>query len=254
MAAGYTGHDISRVMPLLAGMLYVFGWEPDMRGLVMVPGLAHFALQQATSAGLTVEGGAAAFHEAGEMIGETERLVEVASLVPFDMYVASPSYMWYWLTSALEMIEEGSAARPSPVRFALLAGEPLSEELREELESFFVEVGSPGVKILECYGAAELRAAFPECDERTGMHLDPEFFFWEVLDPDTMDPVRWGEPGVLCFSHIGWRGTVLLRYWTGDLIEGGVTWDKCPRCGLTLPVLRPPVGRLGGAASLQNEW
>ena len=47
----YTGHDISRVMPHLAGMLYVFGWEPDMRGLAMVPGLAHFALQQATCAG-----------------------------------------------------------------------------------------------------------------------------------------------------------------------------------------------------------
>ena len=81
---------------------------------------------------------------------------------------------------------------------------------------------------MECYGAAELRAAFPECDERTGMHLDPEFYFWEVLDPHTMDPVRWGEPGVLCFSHIGWRA----RF---SCATGPVTSSKAGSPGTSAP-------------------
>jgi phenylacetate-coenzyme A ligase PaaK-like adenylate-forming protein len=29
----------------------------------------------------------------------------------------------------------------------------------------------------------------------------------------------------------------------GDLIQGGVVWEKCSKCGLTLPILRPPIGR-----------
>ena len=31
--ATYTNHDIKNVMPWIAGMLYLFGWEPTMRGL-----------------------------------------------------------------------------------------------------------------------------------------------------------------------------------------------------------------------------
>jgi len=125
----------------------------------------------------------------------------------------------------------------------VLAAEPLSTEYRDKLKAQFEKIGSPEVKIIEGYGSTELRAAFFECGEQTGLHLNPEFYFWEVLDPETREPVKWGEPGVLCFSHIDWRGTSLLRYWMGDLIQGGVTWEKCSSCGLTLPVLRPPIGR-----------
>jgi phenylacetate-coenzyme A ligase PaaK-like adenylate-forming protein len=253
LAAGYTEHDSFRVMPVLASMLYLFGWEPGMRGLAMAPGLPHFAVQLAVAAGLTVEGGTAAFVEAWDTVRETERLAEIASRLPFDMFLASPSYMGFWLGCALEMMDEDPEMNLSQVRFALLPGEPLPGERREELKGLFEQVGSHGVEVLECYGSSELRAAFPECGEGAGIHLDPEYYFWEVLDPDTMEPVGWGEPGVLCFSHVGWRGTVLLRYWTGDIAERGVTWDRCPRCGLTFPVLRPPVGRLKGVAPFLND-
>ena len=164
-------------------------------------------------------------------------------MLPFDMYIAIPSYMTYWLKTAIAMIEGGMAMKPEPVKYAVLAAEPLSEEYRDKLKGQFEQIGSPEVKIIEGYGSTELKAAFFECDERTNLHLNPEFYFWEVLDPETREPVKWGEPGVLCFSHIDWRGTVLLRYWMGDLIQGGVAWGKCPKCGLTMPILRPPIGR-----------
>jgi phenylacetate-coenzyme A ligase PaaK-like adenylate-forming protein len=167
----------------------------------------------------------------------------IASMMPFDMYIAIPSYMTYWLKTAIEMIEGGIAKKPDPVKYAVLAAEPLSDEYRDKLKDQFEKIGSPDVKIIEGYGSTELRAAFFECDEKSGMHLNPEYFYWEVLDPETKEPVPWGEPGVLVFSHIDWRGSVLLRYWMGDLIQGGVTWEKCPKCGFTLPILRPPIGR-----------
>ncbi len=240
--ATYTNHDMKNVIPYLAGMLYLFGWEPKMRGLNMFPGLPHLAFFQVVFAELTVDHGASLFHTCGGKAIPTEKQVVIASMLPFDMYIAIPSYMTYWLKTAAQLIEMG-VPKPAPVKFAVLAAEPLSDEYRDKLKDQFEKIGSPDVKIIEGYGSTELRAAFFECGEKTGLHLNPEFYFWEVLDPETKEPVKWGEPGVLCFSHINWRGTVLLRYWMGDLIQGGVVWDKCLSCGLTMPILRPPIGR-----------
>ena len=50
--------------------------------------------------------------------------------MPFDMYIAIPSYMTYWLKTAIAMIEGGIAQKPEPVKFAVLAAEPLSDELQ----------------------------------------------------------------------------------------------------------------------------
>jgi len=241
--ATYTNHDIKNVMPWIAGMLYLFGWEPTMRGLNMFPALPHLAFFQVVFAEFVCDHGSAIFHTCGGKAIPTEKQVVIAGMMPFDMYIAIPSYMTYWLKTAAEMIEGGMVPKPEPVKYAVLAAEPLSDEYRSKLKEQFERIGSPDVKIIEGYGSTELRAAFFECDEKSQMHLNPEFYFWEVLDPETREPVKWGEPGVLCFSHIGWRGTVLLRYWMGDLIQGGVTWEKCSHCGLTLPILRPPIGR-----------
>jgi phenylacetate-CoA ligase len=69
-----------------------------------------------------------------------------------------------------------------------------------------------------------------------------ENFFWEVLDPETKEPVDEGKPGVLTFSHIGWRGTVFIRYFTGDLING-IVWNRCEKCGFIIPRIITPMCR-----------
>jgi len=241
--ATYTYHDIKNVIPHIASMLYLFGWEPTMRGFNMFPALPHLAYFQVCFAELMVDNGLSMFHTCGGKAIPTEKQVVIAGMMPFDMYIAIPSYMTYWLKTAAQMIEMG-VPKPDPVKYAVMAAEPLSDEYRDKLKEQFATIGSPDVKIIEGYGSTELRAAFFECGEKTKMHLNPEFYFWEVLDPETKEPVKnWGDPGVLCFSHIDWRGTVFLRYWMGDLIQGGVTWEKCKHCGLTLPILRPPIGR-----------
>ena len=84
---------------------------------------------------------------------------------------------------------------------------------------------------------------FHECSEGAGIHLNPKYYYWELLHPETRQPVAPGEPGVLVFSHVGWRGTVLIRYWTGDLIKGGMRWERCEHCGYTFPRIFPPICR-----------
>ena len=89
----------------------------------------------------------------------------------------------------------------------------------------------------------ELKWVCTECSEGSGLHLNPKYYYWELLHPETREPVAPGEPGVLVFSHIGWRGTVLVRFWTGDLIKGGARWDRCSHCGYMFPRIFPPICR-----------
>jgi phenylacetate-CoA ligase len=93
--------------------------------------------------------------------------------------------------------------------------------------------------------STELKSGgFRECDEGTGLHVDPQHFFIELIDPETKMPAEPGRPGVLVWSHIDWHGTVILRYWSGDIIEGGVSYGTCPGCGLVVPRLFQPFRRL----------
>ena len=89
----------------------------------------------------------------------------------------------------------------------------------------------------------EMKWGFLECRETSGIHLNPRYYYWELLDPETREPVPEGAPGVLVFSHIDWRGTVLIRYWTGDLVKGGMRWTRCHHCGYTFPKIYPPICR-----------
>ena len=63
----------------------------------------------------------------------------------------------------------------------------------------------------------------------------------EIVDPKTGEPVGEGQPGEIVFTPLDARGTVVLRYRTGDLIEGGLVYEPCPHCGRHLPRL---VGRI----------
>ena len=99
------------------------------------------------------------------------------------------------------------------------------------------------MKVVQSYGMTEFKWVFYECSEGSGIHLNPKYYYWELLHPDTLQPVPPGEPGVLVFSHVGWRGTALIRYWTGDLIRGGMRWDRCATCGYTFPRIFPPISR-----------
>ena len=55
----------------------------------------------------------------------------------------------------------------------------------------------------------------------------------EIIDPDTGKTLGEGEPGEIVFTPLTSRGSVVLRYRTGDLISGGLTYLPCPGCGRT---------------------
>ena len=217
-----------------------FRW--DDRKLSIFPGAPHVAFYAPVIAKILV--GTPSFETFGGAVIPTERQITMFAAGGFQTLLAIPSYLVYWLRRAIEMQRQGKVGPLKRLRRVVLGAEPVSEPLREHIVQLAAEAGAePPLKILQTAGMTEMKWTFMECTERGGVHLNPKYYYWELLHPETRQPVGPGEPGVLVFTHIGWRGTVLVRYWTGDLIQGGMVWDRCPHCGWTFPRIFPPICR-----------
>jgi phenylacetate-CoA ligase len=96
-------------------------------------------------------------------------------------------------------------------------------------------------RVCAVYGNTETAAPINECEEKQGYHLTPEFTFIEILNPETLKPLSYGEKGVIVVTTLGVEGLPLIRYLLGDvsfLIEG-----RCA-CGRTAPRVGPISGRI----------
>jgi len=249
--AVYTFHDFRQVLPELASFYFLeslerdetrprFTW--DKRCFNVFPGTPHLAFFQVVISKMVI--GASSFDSCGGKVVPTERQIELFSDGEFNSITAIPSYMVYWLRKAVEMKEAGRVKEMPHLEVAVLGGEPLPDPLLRHIKELAAKLGChPGFRALNGYGMTESKWAFVECDEGTGIHLHPKFFFWEILHPETLDPVPDGEEGVLVFSHIGWRGTTFVRYNTGDLVSGGIRWERCKVCGHTFPLMFGPIQR-----------
>ena len=122
----------------------------------------------------------------------------------------------------------------SSVRLAMVMGEPCPPFMREDIRARLMDMGSATPTTNNGYGLTEILGPAMECVEFGGTHQpSPEQFFFEVIDRDTGEPLPDGEPGMMIFSHLNRRGTVLLRFVGGDIVS--LTHETCPHCGRTEP-------------------
>ena len=212
------------------------------RWMSLMPAAPHVAFYSSLLGKLAI--GTPSFETFGGAVIPTDRQIELFVKGGFAGAIAIPSYMTHWLRRARILQQEGRIKSISGLKRLLLGAEPVSEGLREYIRHLAIEAGAnPSLKVVQTYGMTELKWVFYECSEGAGIHLNPKYYYWELLHPETRQPVAPGEPGVLVFSHVGWRGTVLIRYWTGDLIKGGMRWERCEHCGYTFPRIFPPICR-----------
>jgi len=246
----FTMHDIHGMVKEMACLIVqekqpnprFLPYEWTERWMSLMPAAPHVAFYSVVLGKLAA--GTPSFETFGGAVIPTDRQIELFVRGGFAGAVAIPSYMTYWLRRALTLQQEGRVGPLTGLRRLLLGAEPISDTLREYIRNLAIQAGAhQAVKVIQTYGMTELKWVFYECSEGAGIHLNPKYYYWELLHPQTRQPVAPGEPGVLVFSHIGWRGTVLIRYWTGDLIKGGMRWDRCDQCGYTFPRIFPPICR-----------
>jgi phenylacetate-CoA ligase len=122
----------------------------------------------------------------------------------------------------------------SPVRRLILSGEPggsLPSTRRLISEAW-------GAEVMDTAGMSEIGTiCLFECDHHPGgMHILEDNFIEEVVDPQSGEPVGYGEEGERIVTSFG-RGIMpLIRYKTGDLVRR-VPHHTCT-CGRTFDVYR----------------
>jgi phenylacetate-coenzyme A ligase PaaK-like adenylate-forming protein len=130
--------------------------------------------------------------------------------------------------------------------------------MRHKLSNMCAQLGSPNVEVIATYGFTEAKLAFTECpfspgQPPTGYHLFPDLGIVEVVNPETGEPVPDGVGGEIVWTPINARGTVVLRYRTGDHIEHGITWNACPGCSRRLPRLMGRISRVSDFRALRFQ-
>ncbi|MBE9464137.1 phenylacetate--CoA ligase family protein [Dyadobacter subterraneus] len=150
--------------------------------------------------------------------------------------IAIPSFIPRLIDYALE---NNIDFKSSSVRSILCIGEPIRNpdftynELGKRITSQW------DVKLYSTYASTEMGAAFTECQEGKGGHLNPDLLILEVVDEEGKR-VGEGELGEVVVTTLGVEGMPLLRYKTGDLCN--VYYEPCA-CGRSSTRLGPVVGR-----------
>tara|TARA_R110001592_G_scaffold79111_2_gene237007 strand:- start:499 stop:1788 length:1290 start_codon:yes stop_codon:yes gene_type:complete len=150
--------------------------------------------------------------------------------------IAIPSFIPKLIDYALE---NNFDYRNSSVKSIICIGEPIrnTDFTPNELGKRILLQWN--VKLYSTYASTEMGAAFTECEEGKGGHLNPELLILEVIDGNGKT-VSHGELGEVVVTTLGVEGMPLLRYKTGDLCN--VFYDTCD-CGKITPRLGPVIGR-----------
>lgn len=165
--------------------------------------------------------------------GQTERHILLMQDFQTTVLHCTPSYA---ITIAEKMDAMGVAPQDLSLRLGIHGAEPMSEELRREIEARLgttaigdyglTELGGPGVSI--------------ECPHQDGYHINEDHFYPEIINPQTLERLPEGEVGELVLTTLMKEAVPLLRYRTRDITR----LDSGPcRCGRTLIRHAPIMGR-----------
>ncbi len=247
----FTRHDLANLSSAGNRIMQVCSAQHDFRLLNMFPYAPHLAFWM-------VHYGATAFglfcldSGGGKVLGTDGNLRLMQKIKP-DVLIGMPTFIYHVLQQAVE-----SGMRCETLRRLVLGGEKAAEGIRRKLRNLAAKLGSPGVDVLSTYGFTEAKMAWAECpfqpDEVSGgYHLYPDLGLFEVINPKTGVVVPLGNPGELVFTPLDARGSVVLRYRTGDYIDGGMVYGPCPHCGRTLPRLVGTISRSSEIKSMQLD-
>jgi len=221
---GYTQNDLDTWADLMARSLSAAGAR---RGDIVhnaygyglfTGGLgAHYGAERLGAVVVPISGGA------------TER--QIALLQDFGARVlcATPSYA---LAIADVAEQQGVDLRKCALEIGLFGAEPWSDAMRHAIEERL------GLRAMDIYGLSEIMGpgVACECEHQCGLHGWEDHFLFEVIDPETGQPVPEGQAGELVITTLTKEALPMLRYRTRDITR--VTTAACA-CGRThLRILR----------------
>lgn len=165
--------------------------------------------------------------------GNTDRQIQFMMDLESTIICCTPSYAAF---IGETLAEKGYKPEDNKLKAGIFGAEAWTEEMRQSIQK------SLGIKAYDIYGLTETSGpgvAF-ECEEQTGMHINEDHFYAEIIDPDTGEVLPEGEKGELVFTSLDKEGFPLLRYRTRDICV--LSRKKCS-CGRTHVKMSKPMGR-----------
>ena len=165
--------------------------------------------------------------------GNTHKQIMFMQDMKSTALACTPSYA---LTIAEGIAKAGIDPADLSLKSGIFGAEPWTEGMRENIEKGL------GIKAYDIYGLTEIvgPGVSISCDEHNGMHIQEDYFYPEIIDPETLEPLPDGEIGELVFTTLGKEGFPMIRYRTRDLCY--LMRDKCA-CGRTTVRMSKILGR-----------
>jgi phenylacetate-CoA ligase len=114
-----------------------------------------------------------------------------------------------------------------PLRYGAFGAEPWSEPMRRDLEARL------GIKAVDIYGLSEILGpgVAAECHvAQSGLHGWEDHFLFEIVDPETLQPLLMREAGELVITTLTKEALPMVRYRTRDITR--LSDEPCA-CGRT---------------------
>ena len=228
VVGAYTEHD-----------LQMWG-ESAARCLAMTGATENDVIQNGYGYGLFT--GGLGIHHGGRTLGatvipisagNTPRHLQMLQDFGTTTLTCTPSYALYLAEAAQEA---GINLAETKLCRGLFGAEPWSENMRLQIEKRL------NIKAYDIYGLTEIvgPGVACECTEQNGLHVQEDFFYPEIIDPETGEVLPEGEKGELVFTTIDKTGAPLLRYRTKDITY--LFREPCV-CGRTTVKIHRLMGR-----------
>jgi phenylacetate-CoA ligase len=229
IVVGYTRSDIDLWGEVMARCLSMAGTTRDD---IIQNGYGYGLF----TGGLGVHYGA---HRIGATVvpisaGNTKRQIEIMRDLGTTIITCTPSYALYLAENAEE---EGLLPKKKiKLRAGCFGAEMWTEKMRDEIESRF------NILALNIYGLTELigPGVANECAHKNGLHIAEDYFYPEIISPDTLESLPDGETGELVLTTLSRVGTPMIRFRTRDITS--LHREPC-KCGRTMVRMARITGR-----------
>jgi phenylacetate-CoA ligase len=203
---GYTQADIDTWSEAVARSIFAAGGRPgDMVHVAYGYGLftgglgAHYGAERLGCTVIPMSG------------GQTEKQALLIRDFDPDLIMVTPSYM---LNIADELERQGTDTANLALRCGIFGAEPWTEGMRAEIENRL------HMDAVDIYGLSEVMGpgVAQECVEsKDGPVIWEDWFYPEIIDPDSGEVLADGEEGELVFTSLTKEALPVIRYRTRDL-------------------------------------
>lgn len=230
----YSAYDIDLLKEAGERMLDTAHVSRDLIAINAFPFAPHLGFWQVYNAFIKL--GMLSIHTGGGKVMGTQKILNATERLKAGLIAFIPGYGYHLLREAVKQGKDFSG-----LKVIISGGERASVGMKAKAKELLAKVGAKDVRFLSTYAFTEAKAAWIQCHEQSGYHLYPDLEYFEVIDKEG-NRVKDGEPGELVYTSLNWRGTMVVRYRTGDMTEG-IEYNPCPHCGKTVPRIKMDIQR-----------